>query len=112
MRQRQASPRQPPPLRAPAEAPPPPIEARRPRRLTGVRLGRTNHKSSCSALGQPVKKAKVGTKDIYYYKDFESYLRQRKSDGRTVARLGQLEEPTEEISMKMYGVRTLFSPDA
>jgi hypothetical protein len=24
-----------------------------------------------AALGQPVKKAKVGTKDIYYYKDLK-----------------------------------------
>jgi hypothetical protein len=57
---------------APAEAPPPPIEAPPPPPADPVSVseGQTINQV-VAALGQPVKKAKVGTKDIYYYKDLK-----------------------------------------
>jgi len=57
---------------APAEAPPPPIEAPPPPPAEPVSVaeGQTIDQV-VAALGQPVKKAKVGTKDIYYYKDLK-----------------------------------------
>lgn len=57
---------------APAEAPPPPIEAPPPPPPDPVSVseGQTIDQV-VAALGQPVKKAKVGTKDIYYYKDLK-----------------------------------------
>lgn len=57
---------------APAEAPPPPLEAPPPPPPdpTEVSEGQTIEQVVAS-LGQPVKKAKVGTKDIYYYKDLK-----------------------------------------
>jgi hypothetical protein len=57
---------------APAEAPPPPIEAPPPPPAdpVSVSLGQTIDEV-VAALGQPVKKAKIGTKDIYYYKDLK-----------------------------------------
>jgi hypothetical protein len=57
---------------APAEAPPPPIEAPPPPPADPVSVseGQTIDQV-VAALGQPVKKAKVGTKDIYYYKDLK-----------------------------------------
>ncbi|MGA8580414.1 MAG: hypothetical protein WB579_17140 [Bryobacteraceae bacterium] len=57
---------------APAEAPPPPIEAPPPPPpdTVSVSEGQTIDQV-VAALGQPVKKAKVGTKDIYYYKDLK-----------------------------------------
>jgi hypothetical protein len=57
---------------APAEAPPPPIEAPPPPPADPVSVseGQTIDQV-VAALGQPAKKAKVGTKDIYYYKDLK-----------------------------------------
>jgi len=57
---------------APAEAPPPPIEAPPPPPAdpVSVEMGQTIDQV-VAALGQPVKKAKIGTKDIYYYKDLK-----------------------------------------
>lgn len=57
---------------APAEAPPPPIEAPPPPPAdpVSVSMGQTIDEV-VAALGQPVKKAKIGTKDIYYYKDLK-----------------------------------------
>jgi hypothetical protein len=56
----------------PAEAPPPPIEAPPPPPAdpVSVSAGQTIDEV-VAALGQPVKKAKIGTKDIYYYKDLK-----------------------------------------
>jgi hypothetical protein len=56
----------------PIEAPPPPIEAPPPPQAdpTSISEGQTIDQV-VAALGQPVKKAKVGTKDIYYYKDLK-----------------------------------------
>jgi len=53
----------PPPATAPAEAPPPPPE---PADLEGQTIEQV-----VAAMGQPLKKAKVGTKDIYWYKDWK-----------------------------------------
>jgi len=60
------------PAPAPAEAPPPPIEAPPPPPAdpVSVSAGQTIDQV-VAALGQPVKKAKIGTKDIYYYKDLK-----------------------------------------
>jgi hypothetical protein len=60
------------PAAAPAEAPPPPIEAPPPppAEPVSVSLGQTIDQV-IAALGQPLRKAKVGTKDIYYYKDLK-----------------------------------------
>lgn len=57
---------------APVEAPPPPIEAppAPPAEPVSVSEGQTIDQV-VAALGQPVKKAKVGAKDIYYYKDLK-----------------------------------------
>jgi hypothetical protein len=57
---------------APADVPPPPIEAPPPPQAdpTSISEGQTIDQV-VAALGQPVKKAKVGTKDIYYYKDLK-----------------------------------------
>jgi len=57
---------------APVEAPPPPIEAPPPPPADPVSVseGQTIDQV-VAALGQPVKKAKVGSKDIYYYKDLK-----------------------------------------
>ena len=57
---------------AAAEAPPPPIEPPPPppAQPAEVTEGQTIDQV-VAALGQPVKKAKVGTKDIYYYKDLK-----------------------------------------
>jgi len=57
---------------APAEAPPPPIEAPPPPPPDPVSVSEGHTIDQVvAALGQPVKKAKVGTKDIYYYKDLK-----------------------------------------
>jgi len=55
---------------APADAPPPAIEAPPPppAEPATVALGQTPDEV-VAALGQPTKKAKVGTKEIYFYKD-------------------------------------------
>ena len=50
-----------------AEAAPPPVEAPPP---AEVSLGQTPDEV-VAALGQPTKKAKVGTKEIYFYKDLK-----------------------------------------
>jgi len=50
---------------APIEPPPPP-----PAEAPVVSLGQTPDEV-VAALGQPVKKAKIGTKEIYYYKDLK-----------------------------------------
>jgi hypothetical protein len=57
---------------APVEAPPPPIEAPPPppAEPATVAVGQTPDEV-VAALGQPVKKAKIGTKEIYYYKDLK-----------------------------------------
>jgi len=57
---------------APVEAPPPAIEAPPPPapEPVTVALGQTVDQV-VSALGQPTKKAKVGAKEIYYYKDLK-----------------------------------------
>jgi len=57
---------------AAAEAPPPPIEAPPPPPPdpVSVSLGQTIDQVT-AALGQPVKKAKIGAKDIYVYKDMK-----------------------------------------
>jgi len=57
---------------APAEAPPPPIEPPPPPPPdpTEVSEGQTIEQV-VAALGQPLKKAKVGTKEIYTYKDLK-----------------------------------------
>jgi len=57
---------------APAEAPPPPIEAPPPPPADPVEVseGQTIEQV-VAAMGQPQKKAKVGTKEIYYYKDIK-----------------------------------------
>jgi hypothetical protein len=57
---------------APAEAAPAPIEPPPPPPAdpTEVSEGQTIDQV-VAALGQPLKKAKVGTKDIYYYKDLK-----------------------------------------
>jgi hypothetical protein len=57
---------------APVEAPPPAIEAPPPPAPdpVTVSLGQTVDQV-VAALGQPTKKAKVGTKEIYYYKDLK-----------------------------------------
>lgn len=73
--QEAAAPSQPAPAAAapaPAEAAPAPIEAPPPPPPdpTEVSEGQTIDQVVAS-LGQPVKKAKVGTKDIYYYKDLK-----------------------------------------
>jgi hypothetical protein len=62
----------PPAAAAPAEAPPAPIEPPPPPapEPAEVKEGQTIEQV-VAALGQPVKKAKVGTKDIYYYKDLK-----------------------------------------
>jgi hypothetical protein len=61
-----------PPAAPPAEAPPPPIEAPPPppAEPVSINIGQTIDQV-VAALGQPVKKAKIGTKDIYYYKDLK-----------------------------------------
>jgi hypothetical protein len=57
---------------APAEAPPPPIEAPPPPPADPVEVseGQTIEQV-VAAMGQPQKKAKIGTKEIYYYKDIK-----------------------------------------
>jgi hypothetical protein len=57
---------------APAEAAPAPIEAPPPPPADPVEVaeGQTIEQV-VAAMGQPVKKAKVGTKEIYYYKDLK-----------------------------------------
>jgi hypothetical protein len=57
---------------APIEAPPPPVEAPPPppAEPASIEMGQTIDQV-VAALGQPAKKAKVGTKDIYYYKDLK-----------------------------------------
>jgi hypothetical protein len=57
---------------APAEAAPPAIEAPPPppAEPVTVAVGQTTDQV-VAALGQPTKKAKVGTKEIYYYKDLK-----------------------------------------
>lgn len=57
---------------APVEAPPPAIEAPPPppAEPATVALGQTPDEV-VAALGQPTKKAKVGTKEIYFYKDLK-----------------------------------------
>ena len=61
-----------PPAPVPAEAAPAPIEPPPPPPPdpTEVSEGQTIDQVT-AALGQPLKKAKVGTKDIYYYKDLK-----------------------------------------
>jgi hypothetical protein len=65
----QAAPEPPP---TPAEAPPPAIEPPPPppAEAPTVSVGQTPDEV-VAALGQPTKKAKVGTKEIYYYKDLK-----------------------------------------
>jgi hypothetical protein len=53
---------------APIEPPPPPPEDEKP--APTVALGQTPDEV-VAALGQPVKKAKVGTREIYFYKDLK-----------------------------------------
>jgi hypothetical protein len=67
-----AQPAAPAPAAAPAEAPPPPIEPPPPPPADPVAVaeGQTIDQV-VAALGQPQKKAKVGTKEIYYYKDLK-----------------------------------------
>jgi len=67
-----SQPAAPPAAPAPAEAPPAPIAPPPPPPPdpTEVSEGQTIDQV-VAALGQPVKKAKVGTKDIYYYKDLK-----------------------------------------
>jgi hypothetical protein len=67
-----APPSQPAVAPAPAEAAPAPIEPPPPPPAdpTEVSEGQTIDQV-VAALGQPMKKAKVGTKDIYYYKDLK-----------------------------------------
>ncbi len=57
---------------ATSEAPPPPIEPPPPppAEAPTVEVGQTPDQV-IAALGQPTKKAKVGTKEIYYYKDLK-----------------------------------------
>jgi hypothetical protein len=57
---------------APVEAPPPAIEAPPPppAEPATVALGQTPDQV-VAALGQPTKKAKIGTKEIYFYKDLK-----------------------------------------
>ena len=57
---------------APVEAPPPAIEAPPPppAEPATVALGQTPDEV-VAALGQPTKKAKIGTKEIYFYKDLK-----------------------------------------
>jgi hypothetical protein len=64
-----AAPEAPPP---PVEAPPPAIEAPPPPAAepATVALGQSPDEV-VAALGQPTKKAKVGTKEIYFYKDLK-----------------------------------------
>lgn len=72
-RQDAAAPSQPAaPAPAAAEAPPPPIEPPPPppAEPAEVKEGQTIEEV-VAAFGQPLKKAKVGTKDIYYYKDLK-----------------------------------------
>ena len=57
------------PAAAPAEAPPPAIEAPPPPPAE-VSLGQTPEQVVAS-LGEPARKAKVGTKNIYFYKDMK-----------------------------------------
>jgi hypothetical protein len=56
----------------PVEAPPPAIEAPPPppAEAPTVSLGQTPDEV-VAALGQPAKKAKIGTKEIYFYKDLK-----------------------------------------
>lgn len=57
---------------APAEAPPPPIEAPPPPPPDPAEIKEGQSINEVvAALGQPAKKAKVGPKDIYYYKDLK-----------------------------------------
>jgi len=67
-----SQPAAPPPAAAPAEAPPAPIEPPPPPPADPVAVseGQTIDQV-VAALGQPQKKAKVGTKEIYYYKDLK-----------------------------------------
>jgi len=67
-----SQPATPPPAAAPAEAPPAPIEPPPPPPPdpAEVKEGQTMDEV-VAALGQPVKKAKVGAKDIYFYKDLK-----------------------------------------
>jgi hypothetical protein len=67
-----SQPATPPPAAAPAEAPPAPIEPPPPPPPdpAEVKEGQTIDQV-VAALGPPAKKAKVGTKDIYYYKDLK-----------------------------------------
>jgi hypothetical protein len=67
-----SQPATPPPAAAPAEAPPAPIEPPPPPPADPVAVseGQTIDQV-VAALGQPQKKAKVGTKEIYYYKDLK-----------------------------------------
>jgi hypothetical protein len=67
-----SQPATPPPAAAPAEAPPAPIEPPPPPPPdpAEVKEGQTMDEV-VAALGQPVKKAKVGAKDIYFYKDIK-----------------------------------------
>jgi hypothetical protein len=57
---------------APAEAPPPPIEAPPPPPADPVEIqvGQTPEQV-VAALGQPLRKAKTSTKEIYFYKDLK-----------------------------------------
>lgn len=57
---------------APAEAPPPPIEPPPPPPADPVEIqvGQTPEQV-VAALGQPIKKAKTSTKEIYFYKDLK-----------------------------------------
>ena len=67
-----AAPAAAPPPAAPVEAPPAPIEAPPPPAPDPAEVaeGQTIEQV-VAALGQPQKKAKVGTKEIYYYKDLK-----------------------------------------
>jgi hypothetical protein len=57
---------------APAEAPPAPIEPPPPPPPDPVEVSEGQTIAQVvAAMGQPVKKAKIGTKDIYYYKDLK-----------------------------------------
>ena len=67
--QQAAAPNQPAPAAAPAEAPPAPIEPPPPPPAE-ISVGQTPAQV-VATLGEPARKAKVGTKDIYFYKDMK-----------------------------------------
>jgi hypothetical protein len=67
--QQAAAPSQPAPAAAPAEAPPAPIEPPAPPPAE-ISLGQTPAQV-VATLGEPARKGKVGTKDIYFYKDMK-----------------------------------------